>query len=205
MNIIRKLWVDSTSMAFMSSLLDSGKDLEKLNNLIDDGYTLVVSNSFVDISVFQKNPLWVEDKLRRREIFIEMLTSFEEMTSKPFFWSSRQVETKACTSFEEAIKSLKDYNEIEELLKIAVFYGFPKGYWEEGPCNASPHLLDSLEKISKLIGLNITATRTEIFKKALARNMQTEYDIYNSLYIKYLAIQHCCDGIVTSLGEAKKL
>ena len=193
------IWIDSTLMALFSAIFPSPQDKDILQEIIDDGHILVTSNHIVDIECFQKNPKWVEKKLWNGELVIELWDDFNKMTSKNFYWSSREVETPASTSFEEAISTLKNPNEIHNIVKLAKIYGIPKGCWEMG--GYTPPL--KIPRIFKELNLPINATRTDVLKEAKTKNAMELYTEYNASKIRYFAMQHNCIGLVNNFGDVE--
>lgn len=189
-----KIWLDTTVLDFVSK--------EQLQQLVKSGNTLAIANTVVDVKVFQDNPEWVEYLLSKGKLVIEMWLTLDQMVAKPFYWSSRGIETSAAPSFLDAIASLPEPDGILDMAVLVDKYSIPKGSWKMGPYSApAPLPLEDAEHL----GISVHSTRTEILKAAKERDKMYLYDAFNRGYCRGLAIQHCCNAILNTDGTVTEI
>lgn len=187
---MKKLWLDTTIATELR--------LEQLQELIQH-HQIAVANTAIDIAIFQQNQEWLEEQLENGTIVIEMWNTPDEMTAKPFYWSSCGIETPASASFEEAVMNLPNGADILDLCELVDYYAIPKGEWKQGEWAPPAHI--SAEH-AQILGIDpLTATRTDILAAAKAKNRMDIYDAYNLGYNRGLCKQHLCDGIILSTGS----
>lgn len=189
-----RIWLDTTVLEFISK--------EQLQALVEQGNTLVISNTAVDVKVFQDNPAWVEKLLIKGQLIIECWVSLDEMTAKPFFWSSRGIETPASSSFLDAVLKLPEHNSIVDIAALVDTYGIPRGSWKMGPYRSPAPI--PLEDANHL-GIEVTTNRTLVLRAAKARNKMHIYDSFNRCYCSGLASQHCCSHMLNTDGSVTKV
>lgn len=191
---MERIWLDTTVLAVLPK--------ETLEELAREGYTLVIANTAIDVKHFQEDPTWVESMLNKKQLIIEMWLTLDQMTAKPFYWSSFGVETPASASFEEAVSYLPDAEKVLALADIIDHYGIPRGKWTQGAYTAPTPL--SIED-SGTLGVDTMATRTEILKAAQQINKMHIYDRYNVGYCRGLATQHRCDYMLCTDASLAKI
>ena len=185
-----KLWLDTTIATQLRK--------EQLDELFPY-HQIAVANTAVDIEIFQQNLEWFEEQLENGTIVVEMWNTLDEMTAKPFYWSSCGIETAASDSFEKAVMDLPNGADILDLADLIEYYGIPKGQWKQGPWSPPAPLNN---EHAAILGVNPqTATRTDILAAAKAKNRMDIYDEYNIGYNRGLTKQHLCDGIILSNGN----
>lgn len=196
MSTTKRLWMDTTVAALMTQN-QPDNDRQLLQNLIDEGHTIVIANTAVDVGIFQSNPVWFEDMLDLGYIVIEIWDTPNDMTKKNFYWSSRSLTTQAADTFAEAIATLPDNEDIMKVAELVNKYGLPRGSWKCGTY-APPAPLQ--EDIAAKLGVPVSATRTEVLAAAMKTGELEAYDTYNVKYNTALARQHFCDAVITSDG-----
>lgn len=197
-----RLWLDTTTAAIMANKNPEDKGKALLQKLIDDGHTIVIANTAIDVAAFQKDPDWLEKQLENKTIIVEIWHTPDQMTSKPFYWSSRGEETNAADNFEAAIETLADNESILDVKELVEIYGIPKGEWPCGEYNAPAPLS---EEVAAKMGIPVDSTRTTVLRVALEKDMSEEYDEYNSAYCANLAKQHFADAVITTDGGYKEV
>ena len=195
-NETRRIWLDTTVLPFVS--------LETLEALAQNN-VLVIANTAIDVKLFQENFEWVDEKLKKGQLVIEMWNTLDEMVKKAFFWSSCNIETPACDSFEEAASYLPNTQQVLNLAELVKVYGIPKGQWPIGCEYEPPAPLTEAE--ANYLGIPVDSTRTAILAAAREQNKMRTYDEYNARYCKIIAKQHtskyilCSDGVVVELED----
>ena len=193
---MKRIWLDTV----VAAQLENAK--EAMDKLINEGYTLIVANTAVDIAVFQENPDWFEDHLANDEIIIEIWNTPVEMVSKPFFWSSCQMESPAAATLEEALQELPNRDSIMQIVDLVMEYGIAKGDWPAGQW-APPEPITPA--VAKVLGLTEAATRTEVLNAANAIGRRDLFDAYNVGYTKGVAMQHLCTEILNCDGSTTEI
>ena len=188
---MKRIWLDTVVLA---SLTDAKGTL---NKLIEDGHTLVIANTAIDVACFQENADWFEDQLKKGSIVIQIWLTPDQMVAKNFFWSSVQKETPAAESFAEAVVDLQNKDALLQIANLVNKYGIPKGDWPAGKWSAPEPL--SKEVADGLV-ISEAATRTEVLLAAQKCDRMDLFDKYNVGYVRGLAIQHLCDVILKCDG-----
>ena len=193
-----RIYCDTTIMPYVKK--------QTLDDIIAAGNVLVFANTAADVRVLQIWRKWLERKLKTGSIAIEMWNTLDEMTAKPFYWSSFGVTTPACESFSEAIGNLPDsykktdkmHDKMHKLADLIGSYGIPKGQWPMGKW-APPAPITAED--AEALGVDpATATRTDILAAAKKTGNLEAYSRYNVGYSTGLARQHMCDGILNANG-----
>ena len=219
-----KIYVDTTIMQIIT--------LDILNDIIDAGNKLCFTNTIVDIKVIRQNPEWLEKQLKAGNVFIECWSSadkatpaacLDEMVSKPFFWTSFNVETSPCTSWEAVYEQLdadyylkrdtdifsEDHSKyyqfhldnwmhVDKIASLVIEYGLAKGSWPMGKWSKP---IPISKNDAKALRVSKNATRTDILKAAKINGKWNHYSVYNAGYCKGLAMQHCCQAILNATGS----
>ena len=185
------VWVDS----FVVSKLQK----EHFDRLTADGYTLVVSNTAIDIKAFQENIGWLEEQLSSEKIVIHLwVYDLDEMTFKPMYWSSCSQTTAPAKSFEDAVMELPNAAGILDVSDLIFEHGIPFGSWLKEDVNCFEFTISN--DMLKL-GINVHSnTRSDIYAICQKANRMDIFDTYNEEYVRRIAIQHCCDAILNSDG-----
>ena len=182
-----RIYCDRTTMPFFEKA--------KVEGLINAGNVLVFTTTAVDVSLLRDNLGWTEQMLKDGKIIIELWQTLDQMTAKPFYWSSAKLETPACNSFEKAIGYMLKSDAIRHLANLVNTYGIPKGNWKMGPWTPPVPIT---KKDADALGVNPeTATRSDILAAAMKTGNLEPYTIFNAMYCYGLATQHCCDAILT--------
>lgn len=167
-------------------------------------YTLVVGHTAFDIPAFSDNPEAFEEMVRNHSIIIENFLPIDAVTAKNFYWSSRDIETPACETFEAALEFLPNNEGIKAVAKIVTELGLGPDQWEKGPwLDFAP----VSEKIIAELGIDPnSATRTAVLAAARAANkleLFSEYD--RTAQVPALTSQHLCIGFADVDGSVTKL
>ena len=182
-----RIWLDRLVLNYRTTQ-------EVINNLIKQGFTLVVTNSLVDVKLFQKDPAWFCEMADRGYLIVEMNQPIDEMASKPFFWDSVAISTIPCKKFKDVISMLPNKDEILILSVLAELYGIPKTKWFKGPYGPTSLMTYEDEKV---LGVHSSASRSEILIASKKINYWRPFDSYNEKYLNLSAIQHNCEFILT--------
>lgn len=220
-----KIYVDTTIMQVIT--------LDILNDIIAAGNKLCFTNTIVDMKLIRKNPEWLESQIKAGTVFIECWSSEEkatpaacldEMVSKPFFWTSFNLETKPCTSFEAVYDQLRpegysingpwgsesipskryrllvdNWQSVDKIASLVIEYGLGKGSWPMGKWSKP---IPISRKTASALGVNHeTATRTEIYQAVSKTGKWEEFSVYNAGYCRGIAQQHCCQAILNATGS----
>ena len=184
---------------FLDSTVATHISKNQIEDIIAAGNQIVVSNTAIDIKLFQENQHWFSKLVIDQNIIIEMWNTFDEMTSKSFYWSSLQITSPACQSFEEVIRFLPNYHQILDLSYMINMYALQKGHWIEGK-PFEPIILTKVEE--NFLGIDSsTATRTQMLLAAKRKNHMASYYKYNLEYCIRLARQHMCDAVLNDDGR----
>lgn len=182
-----RIWLDRLVLNYRTTQ-------EDINNLIKKGYTLVVTNSLVDVKLFQKDPVWFCEMADRGYLIVEMNQPIDEMASKPFYWDSVAISTIPCKKFTDVISMLPNKDEILILSVLAELYGIPKSKWFNGPYGPNNLMTHEDEQV---LGVSSYATRSEILIASKKLGIWHIFDNYNEKYLNLSAIQHSCEFILT--------
>lgn len=193
---MKRVWLDTVVAAQLENAM------ETMDKLINEGYTLIVANTAVDITVFQENPEWFEDHLLNDNIIIEIWDTPDQMVKKPFFWSSCQLTSEPAATLEEALKDLPNGNAIIAIANLVNKYGIAKGDWPAGQW-APPEPITPA--VAKVLGLTEAATRTEVLNAAKAIDRLDLFSAYNVGYTKGIAMQHLCTEILNCDGSTTEI
>ena len=221
-----KIYVDTTIMQIIT--------LDILNDIIAAGNKLCFTNTIVDMKLIRKNPEWLESQIKAGTVFIECWSSekkaspadcLDEMVSKPFFWTSFNLETKPCTSWEAVYEQLKPeyyfkhsdnvfnplnnakysqflidtWKDVDKIASLVIEYGLGKGSWPMGKWSKP---IPISRKTASALGVNHeTATRTEIYQAVSKTGKWEEFSVYNAGYCRGIAQQHCCQAILNATGS----
>lgn len=182
-----RIWLDRLVLNYQTTR-------EYINNLTSQGYTLVVTNSLVDVKLFQKDPAWFCELADRGHLVVEMNQTIDQMASKPFYWDSVAISTIPCKKFKDVISMLPNRDEISILSVLVELYGIPKSEWYKGPYGPIELLSDAEEQA---IGVSSFATRSEILIASKKLGFWPPFDNYNKKYVNLSALQHHCEFILT--------
>ena len=221
-----KIYVDTTIMQIIT--------LDILNDIIAAGNKLCFTNTIVDMKLIRQNPEWLEAQIKAGTVFIECWSSekkaspaacLDEMVSKPFFWTSFNVETSPCTSFEAVYEQLDvnyyimktninifspefaeyhrfrldNWMHVDKIASLVIEYGLSKGSWPMGKWSKPTPIS---RKTASVLGIkHKTATRSEIYQAASKTGKWEEFSVYNTGYCKSIAQQHCCQAILNATGS----
>lgn len=196
----KRIWLDTVVLSEMHSAFDA---LENALAFLPNTQ-LVIANTMLDVKAFQENPTWVKEMLQKGELVIEIWATPDEMTAKDFYWSSIGAETKAASSFEEAMKALPEAEAeaIKNLVALLDEYGIPKGEWKAGAWS-KPEPLS--EEAQEALGLTEAATRTEVLNACQEADRMDLFNEYNAGYNRGLATQHMCSAILNIDGSITEL
>ena len=189
-----RIWLDRLVLNYQTT-----KDF--INNLTSQGYTLVVTNSLVDVRLFQNNLAWFSELADRGYLVVEMNQTIDQMASKPFYWDSVAISTIPCKKFKDVISMLPNRDEISILSVLVELYGIPKSEWYNGPYGPI-ELLSNAEE--QTIGVSSYATRSEILIASKKLGIWPPFDNYNRKYINLSALQHHCELILTKQNSLIK-
>lgn len=196
---IKRVWLDTATIANMASARNV---LDVIDAAVKEGYTFVIANTVLDVKAFQEAPEWLEDHLVAESIIIEIWATPDQMTAKPFFWSSCQQETQAADSFEEAIENLPNCYGIMELRELMDVYGEPRGKWNAGEW-APPEPLSAEDQ--ETLGLSEGCTRTDVLNACKDQKRWDVFDRYNAGYNRGLAHQHNCKLFLNTDGSIAEI
>ena len=197
---MKRIWLDTVTLQQMQNPIETLQEILRSNEYRDCKF--VIANTILDVKAFQENLMFVQQSLLTGVLSIEIWSMPDQMTEKPFFWSSAGVETPAAKSFEEAIKNLPNKEGIMRLKDLMEMYGIRKEDWPKGQW-APPAPLG--EEAQKVLGLTEAATRTEVLKACKKANRMDLFDSYNVGYNRGLARQHTCDAILNTDGSVTKI
>lgn len=185
----KRVWLDS--------LTSNNICVKQIGHLVAQGYTIVMANTIVDSTLWQRHPETLEDYLQNGCVIVEDW-NLDTMCSKQFFWSSCSMTTEPSETLDEAIAGLPNATAISKVSYLVRIYGIPRGRWSEGPW--SPPEPINLTTV-KTLGLSSTAAdRTEVLLAAQKASRMDLFDEYNRGYCRGLATQHHCQGIINSNG-----
>ena len=138
-----------------------------LSSIIANNNQLCFTNTVVDIKLIRNNPDWFEKQLKAGKILIECWSTadlaspaacLDEMVSKPFFWTSFNFETHACTSFEAVYNQLR-----ADVKKINLDYKC-KYHGTSVPSKYEQFLQDDWKSVDKIASLVIEYGLSKILK-----------------------------------------
>lgn len=195
----RRIWLDTVVLAERTERDDV---LRELDRMVANDYHLIIANTILDVKAFQMYQKWVESHLNSGNISIEIWNTPDEMVSKPFYWSSAKMWTDSAKTLEEAVAELPNRQKILSLRDLLDRYGIPRGKWEQGPYNP---LSEDAQTVLRLLGLPLTATRTEVLEACKKTDRMKQFEVYNLEYNKVLACQHLCTHVFCSDGTLKRV
>lgn len=192
----KRVFLDTVTLANIADAKDA------MDRLIQQGYTLVIPNTAVDVKAFQDNTEWLHKQLETGTIVIQLWMTPDEMVSKAFTWSSCGETTQPSACLEDAIENLPNWEGILQVAALMERYGLSKEEWNPGQWS-KPEPLGKEQQ--ETLGVPDGATRTEILAACKFTGHMEMFDEYNAGYNRGLATQHHCTLIMNTDGNVTAL
>ena len=197
----KRFWVDTVVAKELGAEL-----IPALERIMADGYVAVVADTAIDIVAFQQNPAWVAEKATDGWLIVEAFyDSFDQMTAKYFVWSSADGKTtEKADTFDEAIVSLPNADDIEILREVIDTIKVKKADWIEGrsPWKAPGKLSPEAQAV---LNLAEGANRSNVLMAAKLADRMDLFNDFNAVYCEGLAKQHDCEYMLTVTETLMKI
>lgn len=154
------------------------------------GGNLVVTESAVDMELFQEDRKYLEFLLDRDELIPEFEEEPERLSDRLFYWASNDRISAPSATLEFAVRDFPNKDGILGVKDVITKYGIPKEQWKKGRAtNKKDPLNDTMKE---QLSLPSDATRSEVMIACKDKNKPGMHETYNSGHIMRLSELHNC-------------